>query len=207
MNEVELELLKDNVGYVCAEFNEDDQFVSIKNEQINGNTPFRFDKVFNINATQEAVFDYIGKETVIDVTSGYNGTIFTYGQSGSGKTFTMYGNDIYDELGRGIIPRIISNIFEIINSSEEHFVFQLKLSVLQIYKEVIYDLLTGEKDLKIKENPIRGIYVDGLSEVFVDSIENFMGHVKYSQEQRIVSGTKLNQYSSRSHSILILEVK
>ena len=97
-------------------------------------------------------------------------------------------------------------MFSIIDTAEEHIVFQLKLSILQIYKEIIYDLLTGEKDLKVKENPVKGIYVDGLTEVFIDSKEAFLDYLNVSQQQRIVSGTKLNQYSSRSHSILILEV-
>jgi len=77
---------------------------------------------------------------------------------------------------------------------------------LQIYKEVIYDLLTGEKDLKIKEYPNRGVYVEGLREVYVDNIETFYDLLAIAQDYRIVSGTRLNQFSSRSHTIFILEV-
>ena len=80
------------------------------------------------------------------------------------------------------------------------------MSILQIYKENIYDLLTGQSNLKIKENPIRGIYVDKLTEVYVDSFETFMEYVELSQENRFVSETGLNNTSSRSHSILIFEV-
>jgi len=96
--------------------------------------------------------------------------------------------------------------FNIINESNDDVYFQLKFSILQIYKEVIYDLLTGEKDLKVKENPTRGIYAENLSEVFIDNIDTFYQLLKLSQEQRIVGETKLNQFSSRSHAIFMLEV-
>ena len=118
----------------------------------------------------------------------------------------MYGADIYDDSTKGIIPRLIGDIFDYVENADENITFQFKMSILQIYKENIYDLLTGESNLKIKENPIRGIYVDKLTEVYVDSFETFMEYVDLSQENRIVSETKLNSYSSRSHSILIFEV-
>jgi kinesin family protein 5 len=97
-------------------------------------------------------------------------------------------------------------LFEKINEVDDNIIFQIKLSILQIYKEVVYDLLSGEKDLKIKENPIKGIYVDGLTEVYIDSFENFMEYIEYSQEQRIEAATRLNRNSSRSHVIVQLEV-
>ena len=94
----------------------------------------------------------------------------------------MHGSDIYDEEKMGIIPRIIFEIFNFVEKSDENITFQFKMSILQIYKENIYDLLTGESNLKIKENPIRGIYVDKLTEVYVDSFETFMEYVELSQE-------------------------
>ena len=118
----------------------------------------------------------------------------------------MYGNDIYDDFTKGIIPRLINDIFNYIEIMDENITFQIKMSILQIYKENIFDMLTGENNLKIKENPIKGIYVDKLTEVYCDSFETFMEYIDISQENRIVSETKLNSYSSRSHSILIFEV-
>lgn len=107
LNEIEQDLINDKVGYICSQCNEENyQQITINNE--NGNPiNFTFDRVFNIDSKQNIVYDYIGKETIEDVINGYNGTIFTYGQSGSGKTYTMYGNDIYDEESKGIIPRIM----------------------------------------------------------------------------------------------------
>jgi len=66
---------------------------------------YTLDQIFDMNTDQETIFNDVAKETIDDVLNGYNGTIFTYGQSGSGKTYTMYGNDIYDEQSKGIIPR------------------------------------------------------------------------------------------------------
>ena len=66
---------------------------------------YTLDKIFDMNTSQEKMFTEVAQETIDDVLSGYNGTIFTYGQSGSGKTYTMYGTDICDENTKGIIPR------------------------------------------------------------------------------------------------------
>ena len=154
---------------------------------------------------------------------GYNGTIFAYGQSGSGKTYTMYGPDIFDDVYKGIIPRIVEDIFNyvekaddnidfqfklsVLEKADDNIDFQFKLSVLEIYKEVMYDLLTQQiGDIKIQENPETGIVIEGLSEVYLSSIDEFFEYVDLSQSNRKVAETKLNHNSSRSHCILILEV-
>ena len=66
--------------------------------------------------------------------------------------------------------------------------------------------MTGEKDLKIKESPDKGIYVEGLTEVYIDSLEEFLEIIDFSHDQRMVASTKLNKHSSRSHSIFMLEI-
>ena len=207
-NIIETELLSTGVGWETPEYKEN-EIVTIKtnkNNNDNNGPSFKFDKVFNSETPQVEIYNYVGKEIVKDVMDGYNGTIFAYGQSGSGKTFTMYGKDIDDEESKGLIPRIVSNIFDYVENCDENTNFQFKLSVLQIYKEVIYDLLTGEKNLQIKENPARGIYVDGLSEVYLSSVDDFLNYAELAEKNRKVGETRLNQQSSRSHSIMILEV-
>ena len=213
LNEVEKDLISNNIGKDCIKYidnlkdNPNGHFhKTLEIENGSSLNPYTFDTIFDSETNQNEIYDLVGKEIVNDVLSGYNGTIFAYGQSGSGKTFTMYGNDIYDNNNRGIIPRLINDIFNFVENADENITFQFKMSILQIYKENIYDLLTGENNLKIKENPIRGIYVDKLTEVYIDSFETFMEYVDLAQENRIVSETKLNSYSSRSHSILIFEV-
>ena len=215
LNDVEKDLLSNGVGQVCVEYvnslpniNNPHIHQQVKTVSLAGNvsSPFIYDAIFDSDTQQKDVYELVGKDIVNDVLSGYNGTIFAYGQSGSGKTYSMYGSDIYDEEKMGIIPRIILEIFNFVEKSDDNITFQFKMSILQIYKENIYDLLTGQSNLKIKESPIKGIYVDKLTEVYVDSFETFMEYVELSQENRFVSETGLNNTSSRSHSILIFEV-
>ena len=210
-NIVETELLNSGVGFETPEY-EENEIVKIKNfksdnNNNNNNYPmFKFDKVFKSETPQNDIYEIVGKEIVKDVMDGYNGTIFAYGQSGSGKTYTMYGKDIDDDEHKGLIPRIVEEIFNYVDNSDQNISYQFKLSVLQIYKEVIYDLLTGEKNLQIKESPTRGIYVDNLSEVYLSSLEDFLNYADEAESNRKVGETRLNQTSSRSHSIMILEV-
>ena len=209
LNIIEQELLSSNIGFEIPEFLENEivKIKNHKNENENYNNQlYKFDKVFKNDTSQKNIYEIVGKEIVKDVMEGYNGTIFAYGQSGSGKTYTMYGNDIQDNENKGLIPRIVEDIFTYVENADQNISFQFKLSFLQIYKEVIYDLLTGEKNLHIKENPTRGIYVEGLSEVYLSSIEDFLNYAIIAESNRKVGETKLNQTSSRSHSIMIMEI-
>ena len=213
-NDLENGLLSDNVGWTLPKHITDTSIgiypskeIKDKNGQVPANLIFKYDKVFRMDAAQSEIYDYVGKRIVGDVMEGYNGTIFAYGQSGSGKTYTMYGPDIFDDIYKGIIPRIVEDIFNYVEKADENIDFQFKLSVLEIYKEVMYDLLTQQiGDLKIQENPETGIFIDGLSEVYLSSINEFFDYVELSQTNRKTAETKLNHSSSRSHCILILEV-
>ena len=211
LNDLENDLLSDNCGWETPKYLSDTQIgiystkeVKDTNAQIPTNLIFKYDKIFNSESQQNQVYENVGKRIVGDVMEGYNGTIFAYGQSGSGKTYTMYGPDIYD---KGIIPRIVEDIFNYVEKADDNIDFQFKLSVLEIYKEVMYDLLTQQSaDIKIQENPETGMVIEGLSEVYLSSIDEFFEYVDLSQSNRKVAETKLNHNSSRSHCILILEV-
>ena len=214
LNELENDLLSDNCGWETPKYISDTQIgiyssreVKDSNAQIPSNLIFKYDKIFNSESQQSQIYENVGKRIVGDVMEGYNGTIFAYGQSGSGKTYTMYGPDIYDDIYKGIIPRIVEDIFNYVEKADDNVDFQFKLSVLEIYKEVMYDLLSQQSgDIKIQENPETGIVIEGLSEVYLSSIEEFFEYVDLSQSNRKVAETKLNHNSSRSHCILILEV-
>ena len=116
----------------------------------------------------------MAKATIKDVLKGYNETVIAYGQTGSGKTYTMFGPDLFDEDMKGIIPRAAEDIFTKIDDCEEDIEFDIRCSMLEIYKEKLRDLLwLADNDrgigieppqLKIKENPLKGIYVDKLSQ-------------------------------------------
>ena len=214
LNDLENDLLSDNCGWETPKYLSDTQIgiystkeVKDTNAQIPTNLIFKYDKIFNSESQQNQVYENVGKRIVGDVMEGYNGTKFAYGQSGSGKTYTMYGPDIYDDVYKGIIPRIVEDIFNYVEKADDNIDFQFKLSVLEIYKEVMYDLLTQQSaDIKIQENPETGMVIEGLSEVYLSSIDEFFEYVDLSQSNRKVAETKLNHNSSRSHCILILEV-
>ena len=128
---------------------------------------FTFDSVFDLDSTQLDVYTQTAKPAVQSVLEGYNSTIFAYGQTGTGKTYTMEGFTYNNkDPERGIIQRTIEDIFYFIEStSNENTKFIIRASYLQIYNENISDLLKPEKkNLQIREDKKKGIYVDCLSE-------------------------------------------
>ena len=173
-----------------------------------GEETVTFDRIFDVNATQEEVFQAVGKPVVDDVLAGYNGTVVAYGQTGSGKTFTMMGVDVYEEKLRGLIPRAASAIFAQVNEADSEVEFVLRCSMLEIYKETLRDLLCPDSaDLRIKEDPSRGIYVQGITEVFVTTEDEMLEVIEIGEQMRTVSATKCNAVSSRSHQLFVMEVK
>lgn len=169
---------------------------------------YTFDRVFEPSTSQYEVFQVIGQPVINDVLTGYNGTVFAYGQTGSGKTFSMMGPDVYDDEMRGIIPRAASQIFSTVCQQDSEAEFTLTCSMLEIYKETLRDLLNPEHiELKIKECPRRGIYVQGLTEVCVVAEDELLEVISLGEQMRTVAATKLNQASSRSHQLFMLDVK
>jgi hypothetical protein len=143
---------------------------------------------------------------MFDILQGYNGTIFAYGQTGSGKSYTMLGSLLEDE-NEGIIPRGVRQIFSSIESDDNEIEFTLKVSMLEIYKETLRDLLEIQSSaLQIKECPRRGVYVKGLTEVCVMTQHEVIDLLCLGQQLRTVASTRLNNSSSRSHFLFFLEV-
>ena len=104
---------------------------------------------------------------LLGVIEGFNGTIFAYGQTSSGKTHTMQGPNIEDFEMQGIIPRMVWTVFNRIETSAEHIEFTVKISMMEIYNERIKDLLNPEKDnLKIHEEKGKGVYVQDVTETY-----------------------------------------
>jgi kinesin family protein 5 len=168
---------------------------------------FTFDRVFATDARQQDVFDYSIRNTVDDVLAGYNGTVFAYGQTGSGKTYTMMGADIGDPEAKGIIPRIVEQIFDRIMKSDSSIEFMVKVGYMEIYMEKIRDLLVPHNDnLPIHEDKQRGVYVKGLHEFYVGSIDEVYMMLDKGGQARAVAATNMNQESSRSHAIFVIEV-
>ena len=170
-------------------------------------TTVTLDKVFDQNASQESVYEFVGQPVIEDIMEGYNATIFAYGQTGSGKTYTMFGPDVYDEVQQGIIPRVSTGIFKHWETNADTKEIDVRCSMLEIYKENLRDLLTDEcVELKIKESRQKGIYVEGLFESPVISDEELMCWIKIGDEKRVWGETRQNSVSSRSHLIFIVRV-
>lgn len=156
---------------------------------------------------QHQIFDYSIKPTVDDILNGYNGTVFAYGQTGAGKSYTMMGTSIEDDKGKGITPRIVEQIFTSILSSPPTIEYTVRVSYMEIYMERIRDLLAPQNDnLPVHEEKNRGVYVKGLLEIYVSSVEEVFEVMKRGGNARAVAATNMNQESSRSHSIFVITV-
>ncbi|DBA03560.1 TPA: hypothetical protein N0F65_011461 [Lagenidium giganteum] len=172
-----------------------------------GSHVFSFDHVYDQHCTQRAVYENTAKAVVESSLEGYNATIFAYGQTGTGKTYTMEGfNSAGSVEERGIIPRAIEQIFCHIQANvSARNRFLVRASYLQIYNESISDLLKPERNnLTIREDKKRGVFVEGLSEWVVRSPEEIYGLMERGGAMRATGSTKMNEISSRSHAVFII---
>ena len=173
-------------------------------------TNFKFDRVFDMESTQKQVYDLAAKPIIDSVLDGFNGTIFAYGQTGSGKSHTMTGpsiSNIEDVEMQGIIPRMVRTVFTRIENASEDIVFNVTVSMVEIYNERIKDLLDPTKDnLRIHEKAGKGVYLQDVTENYIDSEDQVYQIMRHGNDNRAVASTNMNSESSRSHSIFILTV-
>ncbi|XP_041515601.1 centromere-associated protein E isoform X2 [Microtus oregoni] len=173
--------------------------------QSDGGKSFNFDRVFHSNEPTKNVYEEIAVPIINSAIQGYNGTIFAYGQTASGKTHTMMGS----EDCVGVIPRAIHDIFQRIKKFPERE-FLLRVSYMEIYNETITDLLCSAQKMKpliIREDINRNVYVADLTEEVVYTAEMALKWITTGEKNRHYGVTKMNQRSSRSHTIfrMILE--
>ena len=167
---------------------------------------YNFDRIFTPSSTQEDIYSFGVKEIIDSVLNGYNGTVLAYGQTSSGKTYTMQG-EMESPQTQGIIPRMIDHVFKYIYNTEEND-FLIKVSMIEIYQEKIRDLLDISRiNLNIREDNIKGIYVDGCSERYVVCPNDVLTLLELGSSNRAQAATNMNEHSSRSHSIFILTIK
>ena len=167
---------------------------------------FTYDKIYPIETTQKTIFEQVAKPLILSAFEGINGTLFCYGQTASGKTYTMEGIPSDNNL-RGIIPRMMHLIFEIINSGSSDIEFSVKCQYYQIYNEKIQDLIdTNKTDLTIREDKNKGIWVGECTEKYVESEQEMIDFFNTGSNNRIVSSTKMNAISSRSHSLFSVTI-
>ena len=170
---------------------------------------FTFDRVFGPESTQVSIFEYTAIPLIGDVLNGYNSTIFAYGQTSSGKTFTMEGPDIHDEQYRGIIPRTVEALFAGVTEADENIEFTFKVSYIEIYLEKVRDLLDSHRvktNLQVREDKVKGIYIAGVTEEYVTSQEELLGIMSAGAMNRAVAATGMNEGSSRSHSVFTITI-
>lgn len=184
--------------------------MSIRNPKSEGSEPpksFTFDYVYDWNSLQEKIYTDTGYPIVESVLEGYNGTIFAYGQTGTGKTFTMEGKDEPTAL-RGIIPRTFEQIFFGIEQHPDRQ-FLVRVSFLEIYNEEIHDLLakSSKSKLDLKEGQEGGFYVKDLSSFVVKEIAEMKEVMETGRGSRHTGETLMNRDSSRSHSIFQITVE
>ena len=206
-----------------------------------------FDHVYDQDASQKEVYERSAKDAVLSTLRGYNAAILAYGQTGTGKTYTMEGDPLArrraaaaaaradgdekarraplapaaggpsssvgqeDATGseRGIIPRAIEDIFQYIaDDTSPKSKYLVRASYVQIYNEVISDLLKPERvNLQIREDKKRGVYVEGLSEWVVRTPDEIYGLMERGAAQRATGSTRMNELSSRSHAVFIVIVE
>ncbi|KAB2035978.1 hypothetical protein ES319_D04G191200v1 [Gossypium barbadense] len=174
---------------------------TVRNEY-NPATAYAFDRVFGPHATSQEVYEIAARPVVQAAMEGVNGTVFAYGVTSSGKTHTMHG----DQNAPGIIPLAIKDVFSIIQDTPGRE-FLLRVSYLEIYNEVINDLLdpTGQ-NLRVREDA-QGTYVEGIKEEVVLSPGHVLSFIAAGEEHRHVGSNNFNLFSSRSHTIFTLMIE
>ena len=176
-----------------------------------GSHSFTFDGIFGPDSTQSSIYGVVGRPVVADIFKGYNGTIFVYGQTGSGKSHTMMGPGSFcddDEL-KGIIPRVIEQIFVNVENSDPAIEYSIKVSYVEIYMERIRDLLEPAKvNLQLREDfkGGKGIYIADATEQYVADPEEIFQLMKEGAANRITAATRMNDVSSRSHAIFSIQI-
>ncbi|KAJ8567393.1 hypothetical protein K7X08_019601 [Anisodus acutangulus] len=162
---------------------------------------YAFDYAFGPKSTNSASI-YI-QSTIAGVIQGLNATVFVYGSTGSGKTYTMVGTK--DDPGLMVLS--LNTIFDLIKNDKSSDVFQVTCSYLEVYNEVIYDLLEKSSGhLELREDPEQGIMVAGLRCIKVNSADRILELLNLGNSRRKTENTEVNETSSRSHAVLEITV-
>lgn len=175
---------------------------TIVRNEYNPSIAYAYDRVFGPTTTTRHVYDVAAQHVVSGAMDGINGTVFAYGVTSSGKTHTMHG----DQRSPGIIPLAVKDVFSIIQETPNRE-FLLRVSYLEIYNEVVNDLLNpAGQNLRIREDT-QGTYVEGIKEEVVLSPAHALSLIAAGEEHRHVGSTNFNLLSSRSHTLFTLTIE
>ena len=163
---------------------------------------FKFDKIYTKEITSEKIYLDICQDVIKSFINGINGTIFMYGQTTSGKTYTMLGNVEYP----GILPCSLKNLFDLLEQEkkEKNLNFNLYCSYIEIYNEIIHDLIGDSTNCKIIEDNKYGLIIPEARKICINSFEEGIQLKDIGEEKRQYKDTIINEYSSRSHTIFQL---
>ena len=191
---------KEQKSTICVDVYTGNNSVAVTSNK-NDTKTFQFDYVYPMDTTQREIYDQVAFPIVDSIFQGYNGTIFAYGQTGCGKTYTMMGVVDNPEL-KGIIPNAFSHIFGFIKTEGESKKFLVRCSFVEIYNEEVRDLLVNNNQkLAIKEDPKKGTFVKDLTYVTLKDTEDIQKCLDKGNKNRHVGATSMNDQSSRSHSL------
>lgn len=181
----------------------DDYTLDLEREGRKEGKTFVYDSIFDASTSQASVFAEC-KDLVQSAVDGYNVTIFAYGQTGAGKTHTMYGGDT--EESQGLVPRVIEELFRIKTKDHGRYTIGTKVYMMELYRDDLQDLLLprGRKSpgsLEVKRDARGSVYVENVHEVSVETADELHHQLDFGMEKRHVAATKMNADSSRSHLI------
>ncbi|XP_076938635.1 kinesin-like protein KIN-UB, partial [Bidens hawaiensis] len=188
----------------CVELQPEFKRLKLRKNNWDSDT-YEFDEVLTESASQKRVYEVVAKPVVESVLDGYNGTVMAYGQTGTGKTFTLGRLGDEDTSARGIMVRAMEDILANISRDSD----SVMISYLQLYMETIQDLLNPINDnISIVEDPKTGdVSVPAATLVEIRTHHDFMELLRLGEAHRVAANTKLNTESSRSHAILMVHVK
>ena len=204
--------IHESQGRKCIQVNKNQESLSIT---VNSNSKtFAYDYVGDQEVSQEELYEKIGKPIALSCLTGYNGSIFAYGQTGAGKTYTIMGSlseSYFNFDNRGILPRCLEFIFSTIKREIKKNIgieYLIKCSFLEIYNEQINDLISPEiRNLQIREDMKKGAYVENLHQATVVSFDETFEFLEKGIKYRHIGSTSMNKESSRSHSVFTLQIE
>ncbi|CAO1614618.1 unnamed protein product [Parajaminaea phylloscopi] len=169
--------------------------------------PFSFDRAYDEDTEQRTLFEYVGLELLEHAFNGFNTCVFAYGQTGSGKSHSMVG---YAE-AKGLIPLTCSRLFDDAAErvqADPNLRISVEVSYIEIYNEKVRDLLnpTNKGNLRVREHPSLGPYVEDLSKLVVSNFSDVENLMDEGNKARTVAATNMNETSSRSHAVFTLLV-
>eukprot|EP01084_Bolivina_argentea_P017043 31836_1 len=174
---------------------------------------FAFDEIL-VWVSQQTAFERIGLPVVTDALNGINGTIFAYGQTGSGKTFSMFGPEPLTENNAnllGIIPRCCAQIFANLSTNEKIKGYRIDVSFFEIYihnkiRDLLHPAKKGDPALKVRDG-LKGVFIENLKPETATNLQEILALIALANSHRTVSSTKMNATSSRSHSVMRVQIR